>query len=142
MVVKTKPCEMCFTCCKSITSKSLSRDTKSARDKNETKPRKNKVKNTLLEIPLTEYLCFSCKGTYLSLDKRRKFPISLIINPYSDLCTLTMVIASGFALKLRSSQKLGVKYCFAFCLSFSKTRTGNRTNGVPLIMPNTVYMSV
>ena len=46
-----------FNRCKSTTCKFLSRDTKSARDKNGTKPRKNKVKNTLPEISLVEYLC-------------------------------------------------------------------------------------
>ena len=53
--------------CKSVIYKFLSRDQKSARDKNGTKPRKNKVKNTSLEISLVEYLCFVCKGTNLSL---------------------------------------------------------------------------
>ena len=61
-----------FNRCKSTTCKFLSRDTKSARDKNGTKPRKNKVKNTLPEISLVEYLCFVCKGTNLSLEKRGK----------------------------------------------------------------------
>ena len=59
-----------FSRCKSVIYKFLSRDTKSARDKNGTKPRKNKVKNTLPEISLVEYLCFVCKGTNLSLEKR------------------------------------------------------------------------
>ena len=58
-----------FNRCKSATCKFLSRDPKSARDKNGTKPRKNKVKNTLPEISLVEYLCFVCKGTNLSLEK-------------------------------------------------------------------------
>lgn len=60
--------------CKSVIYKFLSRDTKSARDKNGTKPRKNKVKNTLPEISLVEYLCFVCKGTNLSLEKRGEIP--------------------------------------------------------------------
>ena len=47
--------------CKSVIYKFLSRDQKSARDKNGTKPRKNKVKNTSLEISLLEYLCFVFK---------------------------------------------------------------------------------
>ena len=47
-----------FNRCKSTTCKFLSRDTKSARDKNGTKPRKNKVKNTSPEISLVEYLLF------------------------------------------------------------------------------------
>ena len=38
-----------FNRCKSVIYKFLSRDQKSARDKNGTKPRKNKVKNTLPE---------------------------------------------------------------------------------------------
>lgn len=69
-----------FNHCKSTTCKFLSRDTKSARDKNGTKPRKNKVKNTSPEISLVEYLCFVCKGTNLSLEKRGEIPISLIHN--------------------------------------------------------------
>lgn len=41
-----------FNRCKSVIYKFLSRDQKSARDKNGTKPRKNKVKNTLPKYPL------------------------------------------------------------------------------------------
>ena len=48
----------------------LFRDTKSARDKNGTKPRKNKVKNTLPEISLVEYLCFVCKVQICPLKTR------------------------------------------------------------------------
>ena len=76
---------------KSATCKFLSRDTKSARDKNGTKPRKNKVKNTSPEISLVEYLCFVCKGTNLSLEKRGEIPISLIHNSFSYHCTPNMV---------------------------------------------------
>ena len=46
-----------FNRCKSATCRFLFRDTKSARDKNGTKPRKNKVKDTSPEISLVEYLC-------------------------------------------------------------------------------------
>lgn len=88
-----------FNRCKSTTCKFLSRDTKSARDKNGTKPRKNKVKNTSPEISLVEYLCFVCKGTNLSLEKRGEIPISLIHNSFSYHCTQNVVIASDFDLK-------------------------------------------
>ena len=57
VVVVTNSPKHDFSRCKSTTCKFLSRDTKSARDKNGTKPRKNKVKNTLPEISLVEYLC-------------------------------------------------------------------------------------
>ena len=83
-----------FNRCKSITCKFLFRDTKSARDKNGTKPRKNKVKNTSLEISLVEYLCFVCKGTNLSLEKRGEIPISLIHNSFSYHCTPNVVFAN------------------------------------------------
>ena len=53
-----------FNRCKSTTCKFLSRDTKSARDKNGTKPRKNKVKNTSPEISLVEYLCRVSGGNF------------------------------------------------------------------------------
>ena len=102
-----------FNRCKSITCKFLSRDTKSARDKNGTKPRKNKVKNTSSEISLVEYLCFVCKGTNLSLEKRGKIPISLIHNSFSYHCTPNVVIASDFDLKQHDLRKSGVKFCFA-----------------------------
>lgn len=102
-----------FNCCKSATCKFLSRDTKSARDKNGTKPRKNKVKNTLPEISLVEYLCFVCKGTNLSLEKRGEIPISLIHNSFSYHCTPNVVIANGFDLKRLGLRKSGVKFCFA-----------------------------
>ena len=102
-----------FNHCKSVTCRFLSRDTKSARDKNGTKPRKNKVKNTLPEISLVEYLCFVCKGTNLSLEKRGKIPISLIHNSFSYHCTPNVVIASDFDLKQHDLRKSGVKFCFA-----------------------------
>ena len=102
-----------FNSCKSATCKFLSRDPKSARDKNGTKPRKNKVKNTLPEISLVEYLCFVCKGTNLSLEKRGEIPISLIHNSFSYHCTPNVVIANGFDLKRLGLRKSGVKFCFA-----------------------------
>ena len=102
-----------FNSCKSTTCKLLSRDTKSARDKNGTKPRKNKVKNTLPEISLVEYLCFVCKGTNLLIQKRGEIPISLIHNSFSYHCTPNVVIANGFDLKRLGLRKLGVKFCFA-----------------------------
>lgn len=102
-----------FSRCKSVIYKFLSRDTKSARDKNGTKPRKNKVKNTSPEISLVEYLCFVCKGTNLSLEKRGEIPISLIHNSYSYHCTPNVVIASDFDLKQHDLRKSGVKFCFA-----------------------------
>lgn len=98
---------------KSATCKFLFRNTKSARDKNGTKPRKNKVKNTLPEISLVEYLCFVCKGTNLSLEKRGEIPISLIHNSFSYHCTPNVVIASDFDLKQHDLRKSGVKFCFA-----------------------------
>ena len=125
-----------FNRCKSTTCKFLSRDTKSARDKNGTKPRKNKVKNTSLEISLVEYLCFVCKGTNLSLEKRGEIPISLIHNSFSYHCTPNVVIANGFDLKRLGLRKLGVKFCFALCWTFSKTRTGNRTKDLPPLLSN------
>ena len=96
VVAVTNPQKRNFNRCKSTTCKFLSRDTKSARDKNGTKPRKNKVKNTSLEISLVEYLYFVCKGTNLFLEKRGEIPISLIHNSFSYHCTPNVVIASGF----------------------------------------------
>ena len=125
--------------CKSAIYKFLSCDTKSARDKNGTKPRKNKVKNTLPEISLVEYLCFVCKGTNLSLEKRGEIPISLIHNSFSYHCTPNVVIANGFDLKRHDLRKLGVKFCFALCWTFSKTRTGNRTKDLPPLLSNTWF---
>ena len=125
-----------FNRCKSVTCRFLSRDTKSARDKNGTKPRKNKVKNTSLEISLVEYLCFVCKGTNLSLEKRGEIPISLIHNSFSYHCTTNVVIANGFDLKRHDLRKSGVKFCFALCWTFSKTRTGNRTKDLPPLLSN------
>ena len=125
-----------FNRCKSVIYKFLSRDQKSARDKNGTKPRKNKVKNTLPEISIVEYLCFVCKGTNLSLEKRGEIPISLIHNSFSYHCTPNVVIANGFDLKRLGLRKLGVKFCFALCWTFSKTRTGNRTKDLPPLLSN------
>ena len=125
-----------FNRCKSAIYKFLSRDTKSARDKNGTKPRKNKVKNTSLEISIVEYLCFICKGTNLSLEKRGEIPISLIHNSFSYHCTPNVVIASDFDLKQHDLRISGVKFCFALCWTFSKTRTGNRTKDLPPLLSN------
>lgn len=125
-----------FNRCKSVIYKFLSRDPKSARDKNGTKPRKNKVKNTSLEISLVEYLCFVCKGTNLSLEKRGENPISLIHNSFSYHCTPNVVIASDFDLKQHDLRISGVKFCFALCWTFSKTRTGNRTKDLPPLLSN------
>ena len=125
-----------FNRCKSTTCKFLSRDTKSARDKNGTKPRKNKVKNTSPEISLVEYLCFVCKGTNLSLEKRGEIPISLIHNSFSYHCNPNAVIANGFDLKRHGLRKSCVKFCFALCWTFSKTRTGNRTKDLPPLLSN------
>ena len=97
---------------------------------------KNKVKNTSLEISLVEYLCFVCKGTNLSLEKRGEIPISLIHNSFSYHCTPNVVIANGFDLKRLGLRKLGVKFCFALCWTFSKTRTGNRTKDLPPLLSN------
>lgn len=72
VVAVTNLLKYSFNRCKSATCKFLFRDTKSARDKNGTKPRKNKVKNTSPEISLVEYLCFVCKGTNLSLENEGK----------------------------------------------------------------------
>ena len=113
VVAVTNPPKYSFNRCKSATCKFLFRDTKSARDKNGTKPRKNKVKNTLPEISLVEYLCFVCKGTNLSLEKRGEIPISLIHNSFSYHCTPNVVIANGFDLKQHDLRKSGVKFCFA-----------------------------
>ena len=136
MVAVTNSLKHSFSHCKSATYKFLSRDTKSARDKNGTKPRKNKVKNTSPEISLVEYLCFVCKGTNLSLEKRGEIPISLIHNSFSYHCTLNVVIASDFDLKQHDLRKSGVKFCFALCWTFSKTRTGNRTKDLPPLLSN------
>ena len=125
-----------FNRCKSTTCKFLFRDTKSARDKNGTKPQKNKVKNTSPEISLVEYLCFVCKGTNLSLEKRGEIPISLIHNSFSYHCTPNVVIASDFDLKQHDLRISGVKFCFALCWTFSKTRTGNRTKDLPPLLSN------
>lgn len=125
-----------FNRCKSTTCKFLSRDTKSAGDKNGTKPRKNKVKNTSPEISLVEYLCFVCKGTNLSLEKRGEIPISLIHNSFSYHCNPNVVIANGFDLKRHGLRKSCVKFCFALCWTFSKTRTGNRTKDLPPLLSN------
>ena len=125
-----------FNRCKSTTCKFLSRDIKSARDKNGTKPRKNKVKNTSPEISLVEYLCFVCKGTNLSLEKRGEIPISLIHNSFSYHCNPNVVIANGFDLKRHGLRKSCVKFCFALCWTFSKTRTGNRTKDLPPLLSN------
>jgi len=139
VVAVTNPPKYSFNRCKSATCKFLFRDTKSARDKNGTKPRKNKVKNTSPEISIVEYLCFVCKGTNLSLEKRGEIPISLIHNSFSYHCTPNVVIANGFDLKRLGLRKLGVKFCFALCWTFSKTRIGNRTKDLPPLLSNPCF---
>lgn len=97
---------------------------------------KNKVKNTSPEISLVEYLCFVCKGTNLSLEKRGEIPISLIHNSFSYHCNPNVVIVNGFDLKRHGLRKSCVKFCFALCWTFSKTRTGNRTKDLPPLLSN------
>lgn len=97
-----------------------------------------KIKSRTLcpKYSLVEYLCFVCKGTNLSLEKRGEIPISLIHNTFSYHCTPNVVIANGFDLKRLGLRKLGVKFCFALCWTFSKTRTGNRTKDLPPLLSN------
>lgn len=139
VVAVTNPPKYSFNHCKSATCNFLFRDTKSARDKNGTKPRENKVKNTSPEISLVEYLYFVCKGTNLSLEKRGEIPISLIHNSFSYHCTPNVVIANGFDLKQHGLRKSCVNFCFALCWTFSKTRTGNRTKDLPPLLSNTWF---
>lgn len=91
VVANIKAYKFDFIYCKSTICNFLSRDMKSARDKNGTKPRKNNGKNTLLEISLSKYLCICCKGTTLSLGKRGEIPISLRYNGF-----LSDILESGY----------------------------------------------
>ena len=43
----------------------------------------------------------------------------------------TVLTSNGLGLR-----KLGVKFCFALCWTFSKTRTGNRTKDLPPLLSN------
>ena len=97
-----------------------------------------KIKSRTLrpKYPLWNTFCFVCKGTNLSLEKRGEIPISLIHNSFSYHCTLNVVIASDFDLKQHDLRKSGVKFCFALCWTFSKTRTGNRTKDLPPLLSN------
>ena len=97
-----------------------------------------KIKSRTLrpKYPLWNTFCFVCKGTNLSLEKRGEIPISLIHNSFSYHCTPNVVIANGFDLKRLGLRKSGVKFCFALCWTFSKTRTGNRTKDLPPLLSN------
>lgn len=97
-----------------------------------------KIKSRTLrpKYPLWNIFCFVCKGTNLSLEKRGEIPISLIHNSFSYHCTPNVVIASDFDLKQHDLRKSGVKFCFALCWTFSKTRTGNRTKDLPPLLSN------
>lgn len=100
-----------------------------------------KIKSRTLrpKYPLWNTFCFVCKGTNLSLEKRGEIPISLIHNSFSYHCTPNVVIANGFDLKRLGLRKMGVKFCFALCWTFSKTRTGNRTKDLPPLLSNTWF---
>ena len=74
-------------------------------------------------------MCIYCSENH-------EIPISLIHNSFSYHCTPNVVIANGFDLKRLGLRKLGVKFCFALCWTFSKTRTGNRTKDLPPLLSN------
>lgn len=101
-----------FNRCKSATCRFLFRDTKSARDKNGTKPRKIKSRTLRPKYPLW--------NTSVSFAKVQICPLKTRGNPYfshsqliSYHCTPNVVIANGFDLKQHDLRKSGVKFCFA-----------------------------
>ena len=55
---------------------------------------------------------------------------------FTTHCTPNVVIASDFDLKQHDLRISGVKFCFALCWTFSKTRTGNRTKDLPPLLSN------
>lgn len=55
---------------------------------------------------------------------------------FPTIVPTNVVIANGFDLKRLGLRKSGVKFCFALCWTFSKTRTGNRTKDLPPLLSN------
>lgn len=49
------------------------------------------------------------------------------------------LLQTVFDLKRLGLRKLGVKFCFALCWTFSKTRTGNRTKDLPPLLSNSWF---
>ena len=71
VVAKSPECSLKY--CISTTCKFLSRDTKSTGDKNGTKPRKNKVKNTCSKYPLQNTSASFTKLRFCPLKNKRKY---------------------------------------------------------------------
>lgn len=100
-----------------------------------TKPRKIKSRTLRPKYPLWNTSVSFAKVQICPL-KNEEIPISLIHNSFSYHCTTNVVIANGFDLKRHDLRKSGVKFCFALCWTFSKTRTGNRTKDLPPLLSN------
>lgn len=98
-----------------------------------------KIKSRTLcpKYPLWNTSVSFAKVQICPLKNEGEIPISLIHNSFSYHCTPNMIFANGFDLKRLGLRKSGVKYCFARCWAFSKTRTGNRTNDLPPLLSNT-----
>lgn len=124
-----------FSRCKSVIYKFLSRDTKSARTKTGQNHGKIKSRTLRSKYPLWNTSVSFAKVQICPL-KNEGNPISLIHNSFSYHCTPNVVIANCFDLKRLGLRKLGVKFCFALCWTFSKTRTGNRTKDLPPLLSN------
>ena len=97
-----------------------------------------KIKSRTLcpKYPLWNTSVSFAKVQICPLKNEGEIPISLIHNSFSYHCTPNVVIANGFDLKRLGLRKSGVKFCFALCWTFSKTRTGNRTKDLPPLLSN------
>ena len=100
-----------------------------------------KIKSRTLcpKYPLWNTSVSFAKVQICPLKNEGEIPISLIYNSFSYHCTPNVVIASDFDLKQYGLRKLGVKFCFALCWTFSKMRTGNRTKDLPPLLSNTWF---
>ena len=97
---------------------------------------KTKSRTLCPKYPLWNTSVSFAKVQICPLKNEGEIPISLIHNSFSYHCTPNVVIANGFDLKRLGLRKSGVKFCFALCWTFSKTRTGNRTKDLPPLLSN------
>ena len=100
-----------------------------------------KIKSRTLcpKYPLWNTSVSFAKVQICPLKNEGEIPISLIHNSFSYHCTLNVVIANDFDLKQHDLRISCVKFCFALCWTFSKTRTGNRTKDLPPLLSNPCF---
>ncbi len=124
VVAKTLSSYSFATHCKSTTCSFLSRGAKPTRDKNGTKPRKNKGKNSFARNVLFGISSFRLQRYRFVPEMTRGFPYFSHLQPTFLPFPCTSASCKRFARNGRQGGKVSVKECFAVSCTFSKTQIG------------------